>query len=214
MSRDYTGKATATYPNKDCYTGDYVEGIRTGSGTYLYFTTADRYDGMWRQNIKHGLGKMVYNKKGEYQGYWENGRRHGEGVFIYPNGDVYSGWWRFGEKDGTANYTSASTGMTLFGTWKNGKLTEGKWTYPNGIFYDGKFQNNAPLGDGTWNFKNGNKVKGVFFQKPKEAGEDEEPPAEEEEGAESKQPKNKFDLEFVPAKNIAQSALMVNSVEK
>lgn len=47
MSRDYTGKATATYPNKDCYTGDYKEGIRTGSGTYLYFATGDSYEGMW-----------------------------------------------------------------------------------------------------------------------------------------------------------------------
>ena len=82
---------------------------------------------------------MFYNKKGEYQGYWENGRRHGEGVFTYPNGDFYSGWWRFGCKEGTGNYTSAQTGMTLYGSWTNGELKEGKWTYPNGIHFAGKF---------------------------------------------------------------------------
>jgi hypothetical protein len=133
MSRGYTGKATANYPNKDCYEGDFLDGIREGRGQYLYFATADKYDGEWKTNRKHGIGKMHYNKKGVYQGYWENGKRHGEGVFTYPNGDVYSGWWKFGEKEGTGRYTSSN--MTLYGTWKNGQIVEGTWTYPNGVYY-------------------------------------------------------------------------------
>jgi hypothetical protein len=214
MSRGYTGKATATYPNKDSYEGDFLDGIREGRGTYLYFASADRYDGEWKVNRKHGIGKMYYNKKGEYQGYWENGRRHGEGVFTYPNGDVYSGWWRFGEKEGTGHYTSGSTGMTLFGNWKNGSLKDGKWTYPNGIHYAGQFENNKPIGEGTWFFKIGNELKGVYTQKPKELGEDEEPPAEEEEGADAAAPKSKFDIHFQAYTNISHSAHLVNSVEQ
>jgi len=192
MSRGYTGKATASYPNLDVYEGDFLDGIREGRGVYRYAANGDKYDGEWKQNCKHGIGKMTYNKKGEYQGYWENGRRHGEGVFVYPNGDVYSGWWRFGEKEGTGTYSSKQTGMKMFGEWSDGQIKSGKWVYPNGVFFEGKFENNKPIGEGSWHFKNGNKLEGAYAQKPKEAGEDEEPPADDEEGAAAAKPK--FDL--------------------
>ena len=118
QSRDYSGKATAYYPNNDIYEGDFAQGIREGRGKYLFATNGDKYEGEFRNNLKHGIGKMVYNGKGEYNGYWENGRRHGEGVFTYPNGDIYSGWWKFGEKEGTGTYIYKSTGMKIYGNWK------------------------------------------------------------------------------------------------
>jgi len=86
--------------------------------------------------------------------------------------------------------------MRLFGHWKNGSIISGCWYQPNGVYYRGKFENNKPVGEGTWHFKNGNELKGVYTQKPKELAEDEEPPAEEEEGAEPGQPKSKFDIHF------------------
>ena len=85
MSRGYTGKAQASYPNGDIYEGDFLDGIREGRGKYFYASNGDKYDGEWRNNLKHGIGQMIYAGKGEYKGYWENGRRHGEGVFTYPN---------------------------------------------------------------------------------------------------------------------------------
>lgn len=66
MSRGYTGKATASYPNGDVYEGYFVDGIREGRGVYRYAANGDKYDGEWRQNCKHGIGKMSYNAKGEY----------------------------------------------------------------------------------------------------------------------------------------------------
>ncbi len=162
MSRGYTGKASASYPNGDVYEGDFLDGIREGRGVYRYGSNGDKYDGEWRQNRKHGIGKMVYNGKGEYQGYWENGRRHGEGVFTYPNGDVYSGWWRFGEKEGTGTYQSKATKMKMYGDWENGEMSRGRWEYPNGVFFEGEFENNKPSGRGYWQFKNGNVLEGVY----------------------------------------------------
>ena len=90
---------------------------------------------------------MTYAKAGEYNGFWENGRRHGEGIFTYSNGDVYSGWWKFGEKEGTGCYTFGN-GMKLFGNWVNGSMSDGKWIYPNGMYYEGQFENNKPKGQG------------------------------------------------------------------
>jgi radial spoke head protein 1 len=226
MSRGYTGKAVASYPNGDVYDGDFLDGIREGRGTYRYGRNGDIYHGEWIKNLKHGIGKMIYNmqgppkegdedkkpevKVGEYQGYWENGRRHGEGVFTYPNGDVYSGWWRFGEKEGTGSYISKATGMKMLGEWKNGEISHGRWVYPNGVYFEGKFENNKPSGAGTWHFTNSNSLQGVYTQKPKVLGDDEEP-AEEEEGVAAKK---KFDLVWQANTNISQSAYLVNSVEQ
>ena len=97
-SRGFTGQGTAFYENQDIYEGDFIDGIRSGTGIYRYYKSVHRYEGGWEENVKSGIGKMTYNNIGEYHGYWENGRRHGEGMFTYKNGDVYSGWWKYGEK--------------------------------------------------------------------------------------------------------------------
>ena len=130
-SRHYDGSGVATYENKDSYEGDFVKGLRTGRGIYRYQDEAggavgSKYDGEWKENLRHGIGKMHYFGVGDYHGYWENGRRHGEGVFTYEkSGDVYSGWWRFGEKNGNGTYVYKKSGMRLVGTWKNGMMEEG-----------------------------------------------------------------------------------------
>jgi hypothetical protein len=64
MSRGYTGKAVASYPNGDVYDGDFLDGIREGRGTYRYGKSGDIYDGEWIKNLKHGIGKMIYSMKG------------------------------------------------------------------------------------------------------------------------------------------------------
>lgn len=211
-SRGQTGRALLVqYPNGDTYEGYYIDGIREGRGVYRYASNGEKYDGEWIQNMKHGIGRMTYATAGEYNGFWENGRRHGEGVFHYSNGDVYSGWWKFGEKDGTGTYTFKATGMKLFGDWTAGSITKGKWIYPNGMFYEGNFENNKPKGKGQWVFKNGNLLQGEYEQKEKAPGDDEEPVEEDgEEGVK----KPKFNLMWHSYTNIADAAHKVNSVEQ
>jgi hypothetical protein len=77
---------------------------------------------------------------------------------------VYSGFWQYGNKHGYGTYTFNDTKLKLAGTWEKGNLSEGKWIFPNGIFWEGKFKNNKPLDVGTWHFQNGNTVKGEFKQ--------------------------------------------------
>ena len=200
-SRDYTGYATATYTNGEIYEGDFVDGIREGNGTYRYLN-GNVYSGKWRENRKHGMGKMTYNEKGEYNGFWENGRRHGEGIFKYPNGDSYSGWWRFGVKEGAGTYYFAETGMKMVGDWQEGTIVHGKWVYPNGMYYEGNFQDNKPNGEGEWHFPNGNVCKGAHLQKKKELDE-----GEEGEG------KDEVLLAWNSETHIAESAAGINAIE-
>lgn len=115
---------------------------------------------------------MTYAIEGEYFGRFENGKRHGEGVFTYKKSkDTYSGFWKYGNKHGQGTYTFFANKLKISGNWENGNLTEGKWIFPNGIFWEGKFNKNKPIGQGIWNFTDSNKVKGTFKQAEDEEAE-------------------------------------------
>jgi len=83
---------------------------------------------------------------------------------IYVNKDIYSGEWKCGNKEGKGTYIFAETGMKFIGSFKSGNLTNGRWEYPNGSYYQGNFDNNQPKGVGKWHFENGNVVEGVYTQ--------------------------------------------------
>ena len=211
-SRGYTGQGTAKYDNGDIYEGDFQDGHRLGNGIYRYMKSGHKYDGEWLNNVKQGIGKMEYQNVGVYQGFWENGRRHGEGLFTYKNGDVYSGWWKFGDKEGYGTYEFKETQMKMIGDWEKGQLKNGRWTYPNGVYWQGAFENNKPKGEGTWFFKNGNSLAGTFEQKPKVKDDEDEPQLDEEGNPIETGPN--FDLIWHTRTNIAASAHQVNSVEQ
>ena len=207
-SRDYTGFATATYPDGEIYEGYFVEGKREGKGTYRYIN-GDVYTGNFVDNKKHGLGTLTYSGFGEYKGFWENGRRHGEGIFKYfKTNDSYSGWWKFGQKQGTGTYCFAQTGQKIYGEWEDGKVIKGTWTYPNGISYEGGFNNNKPDGTGVWTLASG-KCKGSHTQKVEEPDPDAPEPEEGEEP-----PKAKINLTWTSDLGIAESSDGINAIER
>merc|ERR1712060_431865 len=88
------------------------------------------------------------------------------------------GEWRGGKKHGRGTYTYAKDETQLVGEWENSKITSGKWVFPNGTFYSGKFRYNKPFGKGVWVFANGNQLTGAYQQKeqenPDEAGGDDD----------------------------------------
>ena len=79
------------------------------------------------------------------------------------------------------------------------------------MYYVGAFENNKPKGTGQWVFKNGNVLTGEYEQKEKQAGEEEEPEEDAEEGG-AKKPKIQLDWHSTSA--ISEAAHKVNSVEQ
>lgn len=54
--------------------------------------------------------------------------------------------------------------MQIVGEWEKGEVISGKWIFPNGTYFKGRFEKNKPVGEGIWHFANGNIVKGDFKQ--------------------------------------------------
>ena len=79
---------------------------------------------------------------GSYVGYFENGFKHGEGLFTYPNKDIYQGFWKAGKKHGKGTYIVFEKKVKLCGVWDEGELVQGKWIFPNGTVYEGRFKHN------------------------------------------------------------------------
>merc|ERR1711920_629852 len=117
----------------------------------------------------------VVARGGTYLGHFTAGQRGrgvesppetaSEGTFTYVNGDTYVGQWQDGKKQGKGEYTYAKDGTKLAGEWETGKIVSGKWIFPNGTFYSGRFRYNKPFGKGVWVFKNGNQLTGEYIQK-------------------------------------------------
>jgi len=94
-----TGKRT--YANYDVYEGEFVDGLRHGSGQMMMFASKDIYTGEFHENLFHGYGVYTWgpfyddNKKKitskRYEGGFKDGLRHGKGVLILGNGDSYAG---------------------------------------------------------------------------------------------------------------------------
>ena len=106
------------------------------------------YAGQYKDDKKHGAGVMK-NKDGSiYVGSWALNKRHGNGEMYYPNGDRYVGQWSDGLKHGSGTYQFAGKDSEFEGTWERGNLVHGHWKMSDGIFYDGKFEDNVPEGSG------------------------------------------------------------------
>ena len=167
-SVDYTGKATVQYPNGDVYDGMFKNGVREGNGTYTY-ADGNKYEGSWKNNMKHGIGTMKYGASAEYTGHFENGKRDGEGLYRFlKTNDLYSGSWKNGLKHGNGTLRFGDTGVSIKGKWVNGQVVEGRWILPNDTYFEGRFENNYPKGEGVWHFNNGSVLKGEFTQEYRE----------------------------------------------
>ena len=89
------------YELEEKYEGDFLNGYRTGTGSYVY-NDGDKYTGEWKRNKRHGKGKLFnYEEKilyGIYEGEWQDDVQNGYGCyqFKYPKeveNDIYSGQW-------------------------------------------------------------------------------------------------------------------------
>jgi len=155
------GKATATFPNGDTYTGEYAGGKRHGRGTYK-FANGALYEGEYANGLKEGQGMMRALDGSTYTGQWKADKREGTGTYKYASGDSYTGSWKGGVKHGKGVYHYASDGSSIAGEWSNGQLMHGCWSMADGTRFFGKWHGGMPSGPGNYFFASGNSESGRY----------------------------------------------------
>ena len=103
------------------YTGDLVNGVRQGFGTFKY-NNGDFYDGHWENNMRHGNGMCKFSNGDVYDGDWSNDtfKKKGYGTYTNNSGRQYRGTWKDGRLNGGGRFVDIYEGDTIFGEYKNG----------------------------------------------------------------------------------------------
>lgn len=138
------------------YTGDNVQGVRQGYGTFKY-NNGDVYTGTWYNNKRENEGTCTYKNGDTYKGYWKNDTCY-QGTLTYANGDEYSGFWSKGKIYGRSKYRKAD-GSTYDGLFKDGKKDGGGLLITaDGDTIAGEFRNDKAHGYNYIRFKDGTRV--------------------------------------------------------
>ena len=140
--KGYHGPVICNYADGSEYQGEWQDGKRHGTGTYIS-PTGTRYEGEWENDGASGHGVCHYDDGMKYDGQFESGERHGKGILISPEGDRYEGQFKNDLVNGEGIYTWGD------GVRSEGEFREGKpWNVVGydeygeicGLLVDGKLQ--------------------------------------------------------------------------
>ncbi|MCL2637898.1 MAG: hypothetical protein FWD48_05945 [Oscillospiraceae bacterium] len=85
--------------NKGWFTGDWINGHRSGQGVWFFVTDCNLktlYIGSFYENHQHGYGSIYFEDESWYEGNWIYGMRQGNGKYVAADGVISEGIW---EKD-------------------------------------------------------------------------------------------------------------------
>ena len=149
------GDGKMVYDNGAVYNGKWELNERNGHGTLLSGGT--KYVGNWEGNKQNGEGMMTYwdddeHVNAKYEGVWRDGMRHGYGKLTTPTRGTYHGAWEYNHRHGLGRMSSPD-GSTYTGHWKNDKRTGwGECIYPEerhrytGDWREDNYHGNGRLG--------------------------------------------------------------------
>lgn len=146
-------KGTIKWPDGKIYNGDY-DGIGKGRHGYGTFSKINKYNksqseidnsygtytGQWKNDMKNGTGRMMWEDGIVYEGSWVNDKMSGKGTFIIPNKETYIGEFKNGLKHGSGTVRYRDN-LIFEGTWLNGiQEGEGLMTLPDGKKFRGRWE--------------------------------------------------------------------------
>ena len=112
------GRGTMNY-GKDKYTGEYMNGIRHGKGSYE-FEDGSLYVGEFENDTMSGRGIFNESNGNKYDGEFKDGTFDGKGIYYFFNGDRYEGEFQKGVFHGKGVYYK--NGTMYEGFYQNGEL--------------------------------------------------------------------------------------------
>ena len=117
--KGYHGPVICNYADGSEYQGEWQDGKRHGTGTYIS-PTGTKYEGEWENDEASGHGVCHYADGMKYDGEFESGERHGKGILISPEGDRYEGQFKYDLVNGEGIYIWGD-GVRSEGEFREGK---------------------------------------------------------------------------------------------
>ncbi len=111
-----TTKGTPLY-----YVGEVMSKMANGYGVAV-LESGSRYEGEWKNNMRHGKGHFFWNDGQHYKGNYLNDKRDGYGVYYWENGDRYEGEWKNDQRNGKGEFFNSKGKLKARGVWENDKL--------------------------------------------------------------------------------------------
>lgn len=172
------------------YVGTLVAGHIQGKGKLIVIATAkDWYaetrDGEFAAGKLNGAGKLYEEKFLRYEGSFKDGVYDGEGT-LYEHAErnvkkedlttvttgrvIYKGGLKNGSFHGQGAITWRS-GNKFEGTFDLGKITDGRYSYANGNYYEAKWRGQSPVGEFPCFWAGKHTTCKGYFDKDKKRGE-------------------------------------------
>jgi hypothetical protein len=156
VNKKPSGTGFMVYTNGATYDGNFVDGSRSGQGTYISKNTGGfKYSGLWSNNNMDGKGTYTFTNGYVYDGNISNNQMNGLGTLTFTDGSSYSGKWENNMMNGEGLYLnnarSPDLGFILFNGnfYKNSFNGSGQMTYMDNTKYLGAFKNNIRDGKGS-----------------------------------------------------------------
>ena len=141
-----------TYSNGNIYSGDWIDDVFHGKGTYLKpngqsmsgdwengylirgqiiffkgFMGEEKYNGevvysFFGYPVPHGMGAYFCMNGDKYVGEFVDYKKEGKGTFTWANGDSYCGYWHDDEFHGKGILNK--DGIIKEGNWINGEFKD------------------------------------------------------------------------------------------
>ena len=163
----------------DKYNGELVNGKKEGKGIMKY-RNGDFYDGYWKNDLREGKGTLIKKKGDKYYGIWKNDKLEENVEIKFSNGDEYYGNLKYEKKFGKGKYIYKDLDIIYIGNWENDKKNGfGRLIYKNKVIdlefdltkvkeyeiferYEGNFKDDFFEGEGTFYYKDGKIINGIF----------------------------------------------------
>ncbi len=154
------GVRELTFADGSVYVGA-LRGLKLhGKGQYT--SQAFKYEGEFKEGLKHGAGAYAWENGDRYEGEFAEDRPNGKGKYEFANGDSYEGEVKAGVVEGRGIYVT-KPGDRIEGTFVGGRANgPGIYRFASGDRYEGELVDGSPQGKGRYYAKNGDRIEAPF----------------------------------------------------
>lgn len=107
----------AKYKEQGCIVGNCYQ----GRGVHVWQEDGSRYEGIYKDGQRNGIGTFYHGKGAKYDGNQVEGKRNGFGTYYYSNGNKYIGEWKDETKNGKGKMYAKGQ-VIQEGTWRDNKF--------------------------------------------------------------------------------------------